>query len=137
MPSGDYYGKSFSLVWKKLPADAFAELTEAYIREIEYRIFQIVKKWAPIIEAWMKDNAPWTDRTGNARAGLKANVFWIFGRWTRLELSHRVRYGTYLEGHNPETDSPMLNAGKWSIIEPALDEFKDKIWADIIAEFRT
>lgn len=63
-----------------------------------------VKQRSHIAEGWMKQNAPWTDRTGNARSGLTAitehqakvhHTIWMFGRvpyiiW--LEIRHAGRY---------------------------------------------
>lgn len=50
------------------------------------------------LENYMKTHRPWTDRTGNARAGLKCEVSTSkMKRVTTLELSHSVYYGVYLE----------------------------------------
>lgn len=52
------------------------------------------------LEDFMKANAPWNDRTGNARRGLKAELKEEDqGNRTLLsiELSHSVPYGIYLE----------------------------------------
>lgn len=53
--------------------------------------------------AWMRENAPWTDRTGNARSGLDSytehqakvhHTIWLFGRmpyqiWLEIRFSGR------------------------------------------------
>lgn len=53
------------------------------------------------LEASMKRNAPWNDRTGNARRGLKAEYFEDSDMGTDLNvgvrLSHSVYYGVFLE----------------------------------------
>ena len=51
---------------------------------------------APKLEAHMKNNAPWTDRTGAARNGLGANVV-TTGNRVAIVLYHSVNYGPYLE----------------------------------------
>lgn len=60
--------------------------------------------------AYMKMNAPWTDRTGNARAGLYAQ-----SRHDRnsheIILSHSVAYGIWLE---------IANSGEYQIILPSV-----------------
>lgn len=48
------------------------------------------------VERYMKNNAPWHDRTGNARRGLSANTTESFNA-INMELSHSVDYGIYLE----------------------------------------
>jgi hypothetical protein len=44
----------------------------------------------------MKHNAPWTDRTTNARNGLFSRAYHI-GDKLGIVLAHSVRYGFYLE----------------------------------------
>ncbi len=67
--------------------------------------------WAPVLEGYAKTNAPWTDRTANARSGLYAWKQRDGAAW-RLYLSHAVYYGIFLE---------LRWAGKYAIIGPTLD----------------
>lgn len=64
--------------------------------------------------AFAKVNAPWTDRTGNARAGLHAAV--NFGPeqnfFAELILAHSVYYGIYLE---------TRFSGKFAILMPTVN----------------
>ena len=57
---------------------------------------QILQSEARGLEDYMKLNRPWTDRTGNARAGLRADVL-TEGDNVAIVLSHSVYYGVYLE----------------------------------------
>lgn len=57
----------------------------------------ILEVEAQRLEEYMKINRPWTDRTGNARAGLKAEVQNTNGDNVSIVLSHSVYYGVYLE----------------------------------------
>lgn len=50
----------------------------------------------PRAEAYMKVNAPWTDRTTNARNGLHAIEDHAPPKY-RLRLSHSMHYGIWLE----------------------------------------
>jgi hypothetical protein len=59
---------------------------------------------------YMKANAPWTDRTSAARAGLHTD-FSHSGKQFELVLAHAVSYGIWLE---------VANSGKYQIILPAL-----------------
>lgn len=65
---------------------------------------------APQAETFMKNNASWTDRTGNARNGLGARV--VLGPDTvAIVLYHSVPYGVFLE---------VRWGGKYAIIEPTM-----------------
>lgn len=65
-----------------------------------------------IAQAYMKQNAPWTDRTGNARSGLKATSQSDVAQGKfRLILYHSVPYGIWLE---------IKNQGRYRIIQPSV-----------------
>lgn len=71
--------------------------------------------------AYAQDEAPWEDRTGDARAGLDTDVFWE--RETIVwELYHTVDYGLYLE--------TILN-GKFAIIMPTLEMFAGHVGTEL------
>lgn len=125
------YSRYVRVEWNQLPEEAIKELMDSYSKTIQSAVYQVVKSWAPIIEAWMKNNAPWEDLTGDARRGLTAKAHLVFNQYVIIRLANSVEYGTYLEGFNPKTNSSMVNAGQWSIIEPALDYFGPKIMKDI------
>lgn len=59
-------------------------------------------------ESKMRAEAPWTDRTGNARAGLRARHSGDSGEHTLL-LFHTMPYGFWLE---------VAHDGKYAIIGP-------------------
>lgn len=60
-------------------------------------VLAIMQEEGKRLEDYMKLNRPWTDRTGNAREGLKANVNYFGGDYVSIVLSHGVYYGVYLE----------------------------------------
>jgi hypothetical protein len=61
---------------------------------------------------YAKQNAPWTDRTGNARAGLHTivNIPPNPTHW-EIILAHSVPYGIWLE---------VRFSGRYAIIEPTI-----------------
>lgn len=61
--------------------------------------------------AYMKENAPWTDRTTNARNGLHTVVPPVEGNRHVIIFSHTVHYGIWLE---------IANSGRYQIIMPAV-----------------
>ena len=116
-----------SFTWQVTPEQAFTELVDAYENEIHDAIKQIADRYAPDIEAWMKSNAPWTDRTGNARQTLNTEVQEVASIMVGIILAHGVDYGVFLE---------LSHGGSWAIIGPAIDYFAPKVWADVQRLFR-
>jgi len=70
---------------------------------------------------YMKNNAPWTDRTGNARAGLFV-VPNTREKVKTIVFSHTVSYGIWLE---------VRNNGKYQIIMPAVHRTGKQIMASL------
>src|SRR4051812_27961209 len=131
MADDENYNDFISFKWDKAPDEAFAELANVLVDKIQSVIYQIVKSWSPTVEEWMQNNAPWRDITGEARSGLSSKARLVFNKFVIMRLTYSVYYGTYLEGYNPKTNSPMSNQGMWDIITPAIDYFGPLIWADI------
>lgn len=77
----------------------------------------------PQAEAYMKNNAPWVDRTGNARNGLKAQTVVTTNNVT-IYLFHQVPYGPYLE---------LRWSGRYQIINPTIEMFAPN-FIELIAE---
>lgn len=65
---------------------------------------------APKSEARMKSTARWTDRTGNARAGLFTKTSHT-GNHHELLLSHLMSYGIFLE---------VRFSGRYAIVIPEI-----------------
>lgn len=80
----------------------------------------VFEDWAPQVEAYAQANAPWADNTGDARAGLVAEVSSQGGEVT-LSLSHSVDYGQWLE---------TIQDGEYAIIMPTLEHFAPQIFAE-------
>lgn len=110
------------LRWQVHPAQAWPALALTYQQRIEAGIVAIAQRWAPEIENYMKSQAPWTDRTGNARQGLHTEVHHVVGSMVEIVLAHGVHYGIWLE---------IRHGGAYAIVNPALDHFAPRIWADV------
>jgi len=81
----------------------------------------VVDRQAGKAETYMRQNAPWTDQTSNARNGLRA----FAGHTKRthsLTLSHGVPYGISLE---------VRHSGRYSIIVPSLKVQGDQIMSTL------
>lgn len=75
--------------------------------------------WARRCQDHMQENAPWTDRTGNARQGLKARPesrAWQYS----IILAHTMPYGIYLE---------TRWGGKYAIILPTIKTMGREVMA--------
>lgn len=93
-------------------------------RKIERAAKGVLAYHRPHAEEHMKHNAPWNDRTTNARNGLGARVRGG-GKRVALVLFHSVDYGIYLElGTEDMSDYP--------IIIPTIDLFVPKVRTTLI-----
>lgn len=73
------------------------------------------------IESWMRENAPWEDRTGDARASLKAEVEVAMTHIVRMKMGYEnIPYSQYLES---------MQGGRFSILIPTMD-----YWFPILVE---
>lgn len=74
-------------------------------------IAAVMNRNAPKVERYMRQNAPWTDRTTNARNGLKATATKDDRYIHVIDLMHTMPYGIWLE---------VLQNGKFAIIQPTV-----------------
>ena len=70
---------------------------------------------------WLKQNAPWTDRTSAARTGLTATAF-SAGKTHEILMAYSVYYGIWLE---------IANSGRYAVITPALRIVGNKVMTDM------
>ena len=108
-------------IWHHSPSEVFPDGLDDYTHAIRWAVVEIAQRRAPEIEAWMKANAPWTDRTGNARQTLHTEVQMVVDTVV-ITLAHGMSYGRFLE---------LAHGGQYAVIGPALDEFAPKLWDDI------
>lgn len=114
--------------WSVTPEQAFGDLADDYNTAVNNAVYALAQRYEPEIEAWMKSNASWTDRTGNARQTLHAKAAQDLAYdLVAIFFRHGMEYGKYLE---------LSNGGRYAIIGPALDHFGPKIWADVQALFK-
>lgn len=75
------------------------------------------QRWATEAQNRSKDNAPWTDRTGNARNSIYGVAP---GNEDKIRAYHGigVYYGVFLE---------LANNGKYRIIWPTMEALKGKL----------
>lgn len=69
------------------------------------------------LEAEAKRDAPWTNRTGNARNSIQGTAGWD-GDTLKVILSGGMHYSVYLE---------LANEKKYAILKPTIDKNAPKI----------
>lgn len=74
------------------------------------------------LQAKMKVNRPWTDRTGMAKALLNAKVSQPSKNIVRITLAHGVDYGIWLE---------LANGKNYAIIAPTVQSEGPRIVSDL------
>lgn len=89
-------------------------------RKLLRAVYATVKYWDGPTERWMKHNAPWTDRTTNARNGLFAIAKKVASTLFVIIVGHTVDYGVYLE-------EGTENMRARPIIMPAIHMFAPKV----------
>jgi HK97 gp10 family phage protein len=92
--------------------------------KLQRAIYGVCKYWDGPVERYMKHNAPWKDRTTNARNGLSATAqksgSRILSSTFAIILSHSVDYGIYLE-------RGTRNMRARPIIEPTIKIYAPKV----------
>lgn len=109
--------------WTAAPEQVFGDLARDYANQVRAAIERLLLWLAPQIEGWMKGNAPWEDRTGNARQALYTLVA-RDGSTYVLVMDHGVQYGYWLE---------VIQGGRYAIVAPAMDY----AWTLVLSNLRS
>jgi hypothetical protein len=84
---------------------------EQFDQRLERGIVGVFERQKQISAGWMRDNAPWTDRTGNARSGLSTATQFQRRKSYALILFGRMPYNIWLE---------VRFQGRYAVIIPGL-----------------
>lgn len=90
-------------------------------KKIDNRITVLVEYHSARGQAYMKTNAPWTDRTGAARTGLHTAGGKTGDGW-EIIFAHAVHYGIWLE---------VKYSGRDQIIMPSVRHTGHELMADL------
>lgn len=96
-----------SFQWK---SDTLTKNMKNFPRTLDRAITAAVEYTATHGEATMRRNASWTDRTGNARAGLHTSTEHA-ANFHRIIFAHSVPYGIWLE---------VRWSGRYAILLPTM-----------------
>lgn len=83
---------------------------------------QFMQEWATRFTEYAQTNAPWEDRTGDAREGLNTDVEGGGFGTRSLVLYHTVDYGIWLE---------VRWSGQYAIIVPTLEAMGPEMMRDL------
>jgi len=110
--------------WIVSPAQVFPEGYQNYSKTLFASAKGIADFRASEATAWMKQNAPWADVSGAARAGLGVDVVQNADILAQLVFHHGddVPYGMTLE---------LGNQGRFAILAPAVDLYGPQFMSDL------
>lgn len=90
-------------------------------RKVNNQISAVMDYNAAYATGWLKQNAPWTDRTSAARTGLVA-LSNASGNSHEILMAYSVYYGIWLE---------VANSGKYAVITPGMRIIGKKVMDDM------
>jgi hypothetical protein len=119
---------SGSIRWVR-PPDQLAKAIEQYGDRVLVAVTAVAGRIATLMQNDARANAPWTDRTGNARTGLFGTAERDVARsLVTIYLSHGadIDYGKWLE---------LANAGRYAVIERTIEAHLPELRAELEALF--
>lgn len=93
--------------------DELSQNLDEFQDRLKYAVQMYASTKANELEALMKVNRKWTDRTGMAKARLNASISEPDENTIRITLAHGVEYGIWLE---------LANEKNFAIIAPTLSQ---------------
>lgn len=111
-----------TLVWRT-PPDMLARAIEQYGEKVIIAVAAVAQRVATIMENSAKQNAAWTDRTGNARSGLfGTSEADLAKHLVVIYLSHGpvIDYGVYLE---------LAHGGRYAVIVRTIESHLPQLHA--------
>lgn len=100
--------------------DGIGPILDYMVVNAGLQVVEAMESGAEKTQQYAQANAPWSDITGMARAGLTSSVT-MEGLEVVLNLEHSVDYGIWLE---------VANEGRFAIIMPTLELLGPEILRD-------
>lgn len=104
--------------------DSLSPALQELFPRIDAAVDVVFDQYEAIAESYMRSNASWTDRTGNARNGLFAQHDGEPMVEHTLTLYHTMHYGFWLE---------VRWSGKYAIIGPTMFDISPRLSGDLAA----
>ena len=108
--------------WRTPPSE-LATAIERYGDRVLVAVAAVAQRVATEMQNQAQADAPWTDRTGNARTGIYGTSEADFAaRVVTIYLSHgaTIDYGVWLE---------LANSGRYAVIMRTMETFYDPLMA--------
>lgn len=112
----------FQWIPGKRPSQAWAAGAIRYAAAIDRAVAALLDVWCPKIEGDAKQNAPWTDRTSNARQTLACFHFVSEPHVHVVVLKQHMHYGKWLE---------LCYGGKYQIVMLTLEGYYRPVWSSV------
>lgn len=110
------------------PEDVWNRGMRRHAARIRYTVKQVYESRKEEVEAWMKANAPWEDRTGDARASLHVELEEYLAQYVmNLMYGDAIYYDVYLE---------FDHGGKFSIVPTTMDYWAPELMHDVAQRLR-
>lgn len=111
------------------PPQRMATNIDQYGERVIVAVKALADYFAQRIQDDMRTNAPWQDRTGNARSGLFSVAEMASRDVVALYLSHghTIEYGKWLE---------VAHAGRYAVVMPTLEKWMPEIERQLTALLR-
>ena len=103
-----------------MTSDTLSPGLKTFPLKLNSAVAKTMDYWAPQVESYARSNAPWTDRTGNARSGLHAETEHNGNISHSIHLFHTMPYGIWLE---------VRFDGRFAIINPTIDIMGHRLMA--------
>lgn len=110
-------GNRGGIVWTTPPEQLARNIT-AYGDKVLTAVYAVAEYCAQAIQDDAKQNAPWQDRTSNARKMLQGEVDKLAEDVIAIYLIHGMDYGKWLE---------LCNGGKYKIVMPTLEAHYNRV----------
>jgi len=113
-----------TISWTIRPDEAWGGLVEARVTQIESEIVRFAEALTDEIAAYMRAEARWEDRTGDARAGLYADVIHVAQQSVTILMSHgpTIWYSHYLEA---------VRGGFYGVLPDTVDHYMPVIFREV------
>lgn len=112
----------------KQDASVWMKGTRRYTAHVRNTVGEVLNEREADITQWMKENAPWRDRTGRARASLHAVVTPALGAYIMSVMyGDGIYYRLYLE---------YAQGGRFAIVAPTVDYWAPILIRDIAERLR-
>lgn len=104
---------TIKIEWDAGSLNKVDERLVAYGGKVIEAVKAVADYFKPVLEDYARQNAPWTDRTGNARQTLHAWTDELANDVVELWLGHGMEYGLWLE---------VRWGGRYAIIWPTIEQ---------------